>query len=156
MKDELIIQGFQVFLRDGTTKAFGMELNDTKDVTQIQVPDDQYIKAPMIRSGEKFIHALAFRTNDEDEILARVGGTGGALYRHIGIIGEGHAIENFYLAGIAGKTLNYQGTPCICELRFIFVIYIDTDASTKKSFPGHSIRWYHGPHLHRKPDTWYT
>ena len=39
-----IIQGFQVFLANGETRAFGMELNDSVRVDTLEVPSDQHIK----------------------------------------------------------------------------------------------------------------
>ena len=59
-----IIQGIQVFMENGETKAFGMELHDTVRVDSLEVPVGEHIKEFVVRSGF-YIDAIGFKTNKD-------------------------------------------------------------------------------------------
>ena len=62
MSNILWFKGFQVFLANGETRAFGMELNNTTSVDTLEVPSDQHIKNFIVRCGW-YIDAIAIETN---------------------------------------------------------------------------------------------
>jgi len=120
-----IIQGFQVFLSNGETNAFGMELNDTERIETLEVPADQHIKDFIVRCGW-YIDAIAFETNKR-ETFGPIGGQGGEFMDYIDIHYEPYMNRKIgndqrYIDGIRGKTVTTQGRPCICELEFKYII----------------------------------
>ena len=119
-----VIQGFQVFLDDGSTKAFGMTLNDVQGVTSLQVPENQHIKTVANLRAGWYIDAIGFETNERIS-LGPVGGNGGNHYITVDYKYRG---SHHYLAGMRGMTVQSQDAPCICNLQFIFVIIDDIES----------------------------
>ena len=68
-----VVQGLKVEFPDGNVQALGMNINDFKDVTELEVPKDQHISSIFIHA-DNFIERIAFVTN-KDEVLGPVGGT---------------------------------------------------------------------------------
>ena len=131
--DRHIIQGIQVFMANGETQAFGMDLHDTVRVDSLEVPVGEHIKEFLVRSGF-YIDAIGFKT-DKGKTLGLIGGNGGSS-QIIGIInnfkdfGEavmGTASDNYYVDGIQGITVVTQDAPCICEIQFKYVIVPSSD-----------------------------
>ena len=112
-----LIQGIQVFMENGETKAFGMDLGDTVQVDSLEVPVGERIKEFVVRSGW-YLDAIGFRT-DKGKTLGLIGGNGGAL-RNPGA--EVKASDDYYIEGIQGITVVSRGAPCICEIQFKYVI----------------------------------
>ena len=112
-----IIQGIQVFMENGETQAFGMDLDDTVRVDSLEVPVGERIKEFVVRSGW-YLDAIGFRT-DKGKTLGLIGGNGGAL-RNPGA--EVKASDDYYIEGIQGITVVSRGAPCICEIQFKYVI----------------------------------
>ena len=121
--DRCIIQGIQVFMENGETKAFGMELHDTVRVDSLEVPVGEHIKEFVVRSGF-YIDAIGFKTN-KDKTFGLIGGNGGAL-RNPGV-DVVRASDHYYVEGIQGITVVSQGAPCICEIQFKYVIVPSSD-----------------------------
>ena len=120
--DRNIIQGIQVFMENGETKAFGMDLHDTVRVDSLEVPVGEHIKEFVIRSGF-YIDAIGFKTN-KGKTLGLIGGNGGSLKNQtIGFSGANH----YYVDGIQGFTFVSQDIPCICEIQFKYVIVPSSD-----------------------------
>ena len=109
-----IIQGIQVFMENGETKAFGMELHDTVRVDSLEVPVGEHIKEFVVRS-DFYLSAIGFKTN-KDKTYGLIGGNWGPL-RNSGPIMKG--LEHYYVDGIQGLTVVNQ----ICEIQFKSVIY---------------------------------
>ena len=112
-----IIQGIQVFMENGETKAFGMDLGDTVQVDSLEVPVGERIKEFVVRSGW-YLDAIGFRT-DKGKTLGLIGGNGGALRNPSA---EVKASDDYYIEGIQGITVVSRGAPCICEIQFKYVI----------------------------------
>ena len=108
-----IIQGIQVFMANGETEAFGMDLHDTVDVDSLEVPVGERIKEFIVRSGY-YIDAIGFKT-DKDKTLGLIGGDGGGLKNYNDML---TASDHYYVDGIRGITVVSQGAPCICEIQF--------------------------------------
>ena len=120
--DRNIIQGIQVFMENGETEAFGMDLHDTVRVDSLEVPVGEHIKEFVIRSGF-YIDAIGFKTN-KGKTLGLIGGNGGSLKNQvIGFSGGNH----YYVDGIQGITVVTQDIPCICEIQFKYVIVPTSD-----------------------------
>ena len=117
-----IIQGIQVFLENGETEAFGMDLYDTIQVDSLEVPAGERIKEFIIRSGY-YLDAIGFKT-DKGKTLGLIGGNGGAL-RNSGVVVK--ASDHYYVEGIQGITVVTKGAPCICEIQFKYVIVPSSD-----------------------------
>ena len=113
-QDRHIIQGIQVFMVNGETEAFGMELNDTFRVETLEVPAGEHIKDFVIRSGF-YIDAIGFKTNKGKKI-GLIGGSGGSLVNHGSNALRG--TDNYYIDGIQGITVTTEGGPCRCEIKF--------------------------------------
>ena len=117
-----IIQGIQVFMENGETEAFGMDLHDTVQVDSLEVPAGERIKEFVVRSGY-YLDAIGFRT-DKNKTFGLIGGNGGAL-RSSGV--EVKASDHYYVEGIQGITVVTQGARCICEIQFKYVIVPSSD-----------------------------
>jgi len=113
--DRHIIQGIQVFMANGETKAFGMELNDTLRVETLEVPAGEHIKDFYVRSGF-YIDAFGLKTN-KGKVIGPIGGTGGSQKHGYQFVSNYH----YYIDGIEGKTVTTQGGPSICEIKFKYV-----------------------------------
>ena len=131
--DRHIIQGIQVFMENGETKAFGMDLHDTVRVDSLEVPVGEHIKEFVVRSGF-YIDAIGFKT-DKGKTLGLIGGNGGSS-QIPGIINNFKdfreavmvtASDNYYVDGIQGITVVTQDAPCICEIQFKYVIVPSSD-----------------------------
>ena len=124
--DRHIIQGIQVFMENGETKAFGMDLGDTVQVDSLEVPVGERIKEFVVRSGW-YLDAIGFRT-DKGKTFGLIGGNGGAL-RNVEVHSPQHrmASDDYYVEGIQGITVVTQGAPCICEIQFKYVIVPSSD-----------------------------
>ena len=120
--DRHIIQGIQVFMANGETQAFGMDLHDTVRVDSLEVPVGEHIKEFLVRSGF-YIDAIGFKT-DKGKTLGLIGGNGGS-FQIRGIMGT--ASDNYYVDGIQGITVVTQDAPCICEIQFKYVIVPSSD-----------------------------
>ena len=120
--DRHIIQGIQVFMENGETQAFGMDLHDTVRVDSLEVPVGEHIKEFVVRSGF-YLDAIGFKT-DKGKTLGLIGGSGGSL-RSSGHMGKGS--DHYYIDGIQGITVVTQDAPCICELQFKFVSVPSSD-----------------------------
>ena len=120
--DRHIIQGIQVFMENGETKAFGMDLGDTVQVDSLEVPPGERIKEFVVRSGW-YLDAIGFRT-DKNKTFGLIGGNGGAL-RNSGVMVK--ASNHHYVEGIQGITVVTQGAPCICEIQFKYVVVPSSD-----------------------------
>merc|ERR1711976_57659 len=105
-----IIQGIQVFLENGETQAFGMDLNDTVSVETLEPPTKQHIRFIDISSGF-YIDSIGIITN-QGEKIGPIGGTGGTK-RRLQKLPHG----NPYVGGIRGKTVVTQGLPTICKVQ---------------------------------------
>ena len=114
----ITIQGIQVFMENGETQAFGMDLNDTVQVDSLEVPAGERIKEFVVRSGW-YLDAIGFRT-DKGKTFGLIGGNGGAL-RNPGV-DVVRASDHYYVEGIQGITVVTQGAPCICEIQCKYVI----------------------------------
>ena len=113
-----IIQGIQVFMENGETEAFGMDLHDNSfQVDSLEVPAGERIKEFVVRSGY-YLDAIGFRT-DKNKTFGLIGGNGGAL-KNSGVMVR--ASDYYYVEGIQGITVVTQGAPCICEIQFKYVI----------------------------------
>ena len=112
-----IIQGIQVFMANGETEAFGMDLHDTVQVDSLEVPDGERIKEFIVKSGY-YIDAIGFKT-DKGKTLGLIGGDGGSLKYSSEML---RASDHFYVDGIRGITVESLGAPCICEIQFKNVI----------------------------------
>ena len=110
----IAIQGIQVFMENGETQAFGMDLNDTVQVDSLEVPVGEHIKEFVVRS-DFYLSAIGFKTN-KDKTYGLIGGNWGPL-RNSGPIMKG--LEHYYVDGIQGLTVVNQ----ICEIQFKSVIY---------------------------------
>ena len=119
-----IIQGIQVFLENGETQAFGMNLGDTVQVESLVVPDGQHITFFHIRCGF-YIDAIGFETN-EGQKFGPIGGTGGSLKKHVPVLPNQGRCQP-YIDGIRGKTVETQGLPCICAIQFKHVVPYDNE-----------------------------
>ena len=121
-----IIQGIQVFMENGETQAFGMDLHDTVRVDSLEVPVGEHIKDFVVRSGF-YIDAIGFKT-DKGKTLGLIGGNGGSLdsYKIPGIYGRA-SDHYYYVDGIQGLTVVTQDVPCICEIQFKYVIVPSSD-----------------------------
>ena len=133
-----IIQGIQVFMENGKTKAFGMDLHDTVQVESLEVPVGEHIKEFVVRSGF-YIDAIGFETN-KGKRLGLIGGNGNgdplpgpgelgnSCFAHMGLFGHGYHTQkgvspnDYYVDGIQGITVVTQDAPCICEIQFKYVI----------------------------------
>ena len=51
------MQGLKFEFEDGTVEAYGMEINDETDVTELEVPKGQHIKDVVLRS-EKYVNQI--------------------------------------------------------------------------------------------------
>ena len=111
--DRKIVQGFKVTLVDGTTKAFGMTLNDGRNVEEFEVPEGQHIQSVILRSGW-YIDTFGVVTNAG--LRFKVGGSGGDERRIV----QG---KNTVLVGISGNVVMSQNEPCICQVKFKFFTY---------------------------------
>ena len=107
------IQGIQVFMENGETQAFGMDLNDTVQVDSLEVPVGEHIKEFVVRS-DFYLNAIGFKTN-KDKTYGLIEGNWGPL-RNSGPIMKG--LEHYYVDGIQGRTVVNQ----ICEIQFKYVI----------------------------------
>jgi len=120
--DRQIIQGIQVFMENGETKAFGMDLHDTVRVDSLEVPVGEHIKEFVVRSGF-YIDAIGFKT-DKGKTLGLIGGNGGS-FKDSGKVVK--ASDHYYIDGIQGLTVVTQDAPCICEIQFKYVIVPSSD-----------------------------
>ena len=131
-----IIQGIQVFMENGETKAFGMELHDTVRVDSLEVPVGEHIKEFVVRSGF-YIDAIGFKTN-KGKTFGLIGGNGGSLKNscnaQMGLFGRGYLsqkgvrpMNHYYVDGIQGITVVTQDIPCICEIQFKYVVVPSSD-----------------------------
>ena len=120
--DRQIIQGIQVFMENGETKAFGMDLHDTVRVDSLEVPVGEHIKEFVVRSGF-YIDAIGFKTN-KGKTLGLIGGNGGS-FKNSGKVVK--ASDHYYIDGIQGLTVVTQDAPCICEIQFKYVIVPSSD-----------------------------
>jgi len=111
--DRKIVQGFKVTLVDGSTKAFGMTLNDGRNVEEFEVPEGQHIQSVILRSGW-YIDTFGVVTNAG--LRFKVGGSGGDERRIV----QG---KNTVLVGISGNVVMSQNEPCICQVKFKFFTY---------------------------------
>ena len=109
----ITIQGIQVFMENGETQAFGMDLNDTVQVDSLEVPVGEHIKEFVVRS-DFYLNAIGVKTN-KDKTYGLIGGNWGPL-RNSGPIMKG--LEHYYVDGIQGLTVVNQ----ICEIQFKSVI----------------------------------
>ena len=118
-RDIRIVQGIQVFLENGETQAFGMDLNDIRALT-LSVPEGQHIKDFVIKSGW-YIDAIAIETSG-GETTCSIGGLGGEFMDSIEIAPLAKGTRVFkYIDGIKGKIVSSEDGPCICELAFKYV-----------------------------------
>ena len=115
--DRQIIQGIQVFMENGETEAFGMDLHDTVQVDSLEVPVGEHIKEFLVRS-HSYIDAIGFKTN-KGKTLGLIGGNEGYLTSSTNMM---KPADNYYVDGIQGITLVTQDIPCICEIQFKYVI----------------------------------
>ena len=114
------MQGLKFEFEDGTVEAFGMEINDETDVTELEVPKGQHIKDVVLRS-EKYINQIGFTTN-EGRLLGPVGGNGGK--RSYGQFYYYTAAQK-YLHDIKGTTvIGDDGEPFIAEFEFRYIYLI--------------------------------
>ena len=134
--DRHIIQGIQVFMANGETQAFGMDLHDTVRVDSLEVPVGEHIKEFIVRSGF-YIDAIGFKTN-KGKTFGLIGGNGGSLKNscnaHMGLFGRGYLsqkgvrpMNHYYVDGIQGITVVTQDIPCICEIQFKYVVVPSSD-----------------------------
>ena len=126
-----IIQGIQVFMENGETEAFGMDLHDTVRVDSLEVPVGEHIKEFVVRSGN-YIDAIGFKTN-KGKSFGLIGGNGGSL-KHSGNWAM-RASDHYYVDGIQGLTVVTQDAPCICEIQFKYVIVPPIAPSSSKFNP---------------------
>ena len=115
-----IVQGLKFEFEDGTVEAYGMDINDESNVSELEVPKGQHIKDVILKSG-KHIDQIGFTTN-EGMILGPVGGDGGKL-RHVPPrVYHRHNYFQLYLHDIKGITLiENDGKSFIAELEFRFI-----------------------------------
>ena len=119
--DRQIIQGIQVFMENGKTEAFGMDLHDTVQIDSLEVPVGEHIKEFVVRS-HSYIDAIGFKTN-KGKTLGSIGGNGGYLRSSMNLMRNiMRPADNYYVDGIQGITLVTQDIPCICEIQFKYVI----------------------------------
>ena len=111
-----IIQGIQVFMENGETQAFGMDLHDTVRVDSLEVPVGEHIKEFIVRSGF-LIDAIGFKT-DKGNTLGLIGGNGDSLRNSANVVTK---LDHYYVDGIQGITIVTEDAPCICQIQFKYV-----------------------------------
>ena len=118
--DRHIVQGIQVFLENGESQAFGMDLDDTANVSTLEVPADQHIRILRIKSGF-YIDSIGFDTN-RGWPMGPIGGPGGTskFFRMREILYDTNS--SAYVSEIRGKTVVTQGLPAICEIEVKYVL----------------------------------
>lgn len=123
-----IVQGFQVFLDDGSSKSFGMSEDDTTDVLSVEIPPGKYVRdINMVTSW--YIESMEFIC-DQGKKLGRFGNDLWSTFHpnsHFGfaldsseVYKAGLQFHEHFLSGMRGKIMVTEGTPCICDLQFKF------------------------------------
>ncbi|MPC11180.1 hypothetical protein E2C01_003839 [Portunus trituberculatus] len=101
-RGKTIIQGFQVCVRDGGARAFGMNYNDLYSTVTFTIPDGRQISKVCIES-DAYIHSLGFIL-DNGDVLGPVGTTNQTNEKTI----PEHCddLKSVALCGISGITLS--------------------------------------------------
>ena len=112
-------------LDNGSVHAFGMDVNDHKNVIEMEVPKGQHIKDVILRSG-LYIDQLGFITNENIQ-LGPVGGTGGDQNYVQSIHKIYQNVKQWYLQGIKGTLVQTdKDSSSIAQLQFVFVVVQNT------------------------------
>ena len=119
-----IVQGLKFEFEDGTVEAYGMDINDETNVSELEVPKGQHIKDVVLRS-EKYINQIGFTTN-EGMVLGPVGGDGGNPRRQFYGYGYYRGGAKKYLHDIKGTTLiGNDGQSFIGEFHYRYILLDD-------------------------------
>lgn len=114
-RNQTIIQGFQVHMRDGVSRACGMNYNDPFNTVTLIVPNDRFISQVRIASAS-YIHSLSL-VLDNGEILGPVGEIGKANVTTIP--DENHPVKTM-LTGVSGVSAQSEKLPVIAQVYFSF------------------------------------
>ena len=126
--NRLIIQGLKIELENGDIKTLGMDVSDTRNVTELVVPQGQHIKDVFLKSGW-YIDEISFETN-EGVVLGPVGGQGGGPRLQITPRRLLAGSLAYYLDEISCKVVHTDTStfetendaqPCIALVRFSYV-----------------------------------
>ena len=136
-----IIQGFQTFLDDGSVHAFGMDLDDTRDVQVIKIPNGKSIR-DLNMSSSWYVDMMEF-IGDDGKKLGRVGNNLLNDFTHQSHFGfaldssevykAGLHFNEHFLSGMRGRIMITEGLPCICDLQFKFT-FIPPPPDLKKHY----------------------
>lgn len=114
-RGKTIIQGFQVWVRDGGARAFGMNYNDLFDTVTFTIPDERQISKICIES-DVYIHSLGFKL-DNDDVLGPVGTRNEAKEKTIPA--DSNDLQSV-LCGMSGITVRSEKAPVISNVMFNF------------------------------------
>ncbi|KAK6975247.1 hypothetical protein BgiMline_021593 [Biomphalaria glabrata] len=109
-----IVQGFQIWVREGGSRAYGMNYNDPFNTVTFNIPDERLISRVCIES-DVYIHCLGFIL-DNGDMLGPVGTRDEAKEK---ILPEDGA-ENSVLCGISGATVRSEKDTVVADVKFNF------------------------------------
>lgn len=115
-RGKTIIQGFQVWVREGGARAFGMNYNDPYDTVTFTIPDDRQISKVCVES-DAYIHSLGFLL-DNGDLLGPVGTTSPTKQRSIPE--DCSDLKSVVLCGMSGITVHSEKAPVISNVKFNF------------------------------------
>lgn len=112
-RGKTIVQGFQIWVRDGGSRAYGMNYNDPFNTVTFNIPDDRLISRVCIES-DVYIHSLGFIL-DNGEMLGPVGTRNEAKET---TVPEGD--KKSVLCGISGVTVRSEKANVVTDVKFNF------------------------------------